>query len=356
MRKIAFILNPISGAGYKQEIVSYINRIHAKYPDNEFHFHTTSCTGDANKAAADFVAGGFDTVVAIGGDGTVNEVAKALVGSGVKLGIIPAGSGNGLARHLGIPMNFQGAVQVLMEGSLKKIDAGKINDQYFFCTAGIGFDAVVGEKFNGSTARGLVSYMEHCAKEYVKYEPEKYVIDISGTRFRQEAFLITFANSSQWGNNAFIAPDANISDGMMDVVVWRKSPMVTMPLMTAELFFRTIKYSEFVDTYRCREVCIGREHEGVIQFDGESMQMGKEIRISVIHDALEVVVPHQTSAVSQVFDMMPQNMKEMLPQQFWVDLFHQLKEISPQQLKEKVPYQLKDIVPKLKKMKNEGEK
>ncbi len=318
MRKIAFILNPISGAGYKQEIVSYIKRIHLKYPDSEFRFHETGGVGDANMAAEGFVAAGYDTVVAIGGDGTVNEVAKALVGSGVKLGIIPAGSGNGLARHLGIPMNYQGAVHVVMEGNIKKIDAGKINDQYFFCTAGIGFDAVVGEKFNSSTARGLVTYMEHCAKEYVKYDPEKYDIDISGTKFRQEAFLITFANSSQWGNNAFIAPDANISDGMMDVVVWRKSPMVTMPLMTAELFFRTIKYSEFVDTYRCREICIGREHGGVVQFDGESMTMGKEIRVSVVHEALDVVVP--------------------------------------QQLKEKVPYQLKDIVPKLKKMKNEDEK
>ena len=120
---------------------------------------------------------------------------------------------------------------------------------------------------------------------------EEYEIDLLGAKFRQKAFLITFANSSQWGNNVFIAPDANISDGMMDVVIWRSSPMVTMPLITAELFLRKIKYSEFVDTYRCKEVVVRRKGKGVVQFDGESIEMGEEIRVSVQHNALEVIVP-----------------------------------------------------------------
>ena len=261
-----------------------------KYPDWDAVFHTTRCVGDAFTAAVGFAAGGYDTVVAVGGDGTVNEVAKGLVGTSCRLAIIPVGSGNGLARHLGIPMGCD-AVHIVFEGKSQLIDAGKINDEYFFCTAGIGFDAVVGERFNSSTTRGLMSYMEHCVKEYVKYEPEEYEIDLLGAKFRQKAFLITFANSSQWGNNVFIAPDANISDGMMDVVIWRSSPMVTMPLITAELFLRKIQYSEFVDTYRCKEVVIRRKGRGVVQYDGESVEMGEEIRVSVQHNALEVTIP-----------------------------------------------------------------
>ena len=291
MRKIAFILNPISGIGDKKEILECIHRMLEKYPDWDAVFYTTKCVGDACAAAGNFAAGGYDIVVAVGGDGTVNEVAKGLVGTSCKLAIIPVGSGNGLARHLGIPIACAAAVHVVFEGKAQLIDAGKINDEYFFCTAGVGFDAVVGESFNNSRTRGLVSYMEHCAKEYVKYEPEEYEIDLLGAKFRQKAFLITFANSSQWGNNVFIAPDANISDGMMDVVIWRSSPMVTMPLITAELFLRKIKYSEFVDTYRCKEVVVRRKGKGVVQFDGESIEMGEEIRVSVQHNALEVIVP-----------------------------------------------------------------
>mgnify|MGYP003295125932 CR=1 FL=1 len=356
MRKAVFIQNPISGSGLKDDIISGIKSQLGRYNGWEVEFYSTKGAGDAFRAAGAFASAGVDVVVAIGGDGTVNEVAKGLVGSRTRLAIIPAGSGNGLARHLGIPMNWQAALPLVFEGVPKAIDAGRINDEFFFCTAGVGFDAVVGEKFNNSGSRGLATYVEHCAKEYVKYEPEEYEIDILGNRFRQKAFLITFANSSQWGNNAFIAPDANISDGMMDVVVWRESPLVTMPLITAELFMKKIKYSEFVDTYRCREVRIRRKKEGVIQFDGESRVMGEMLDVSVQHNALEVLVPDHTRTVFQIFETMPQNLREMLPYQFWEELFHHLKELSPQQLKEKMPQQLKDIVPKFKKMKNEEEK
>lgn len=350
MSKVAFILNPISGAGHKSGVVEYIKEVLPRYPEIEWEFYWTKCAGDAYVAAKRFAEQGFSLVVAIGGDGTVNEVARGLVGTNAKLGIVPQGSGNGLARHLGIPIGYHNAVNLLFEGKPLAIDAGKINGEFFFCTAGVGFDAVVGEKFNNSSSRGLATYMEHCAKEYVKYQPQEYEIDILGAKFKQKAFLITFANSSQWGNNVFIAPDANISDGMMDVVIWRDSPMVTMPWITAELILKKIKYSEFVDTYRCREVVIRRAKEGVIHLDGESMVMGEELRVSVVHNALEVIVPDQTRTFLQMLEMMPQQLKEKLPPQFWELLEQQLKGLSPQQLKEKVPQQLKDIVPRIKDM------
>ena len=291
MKKAAFILNPISGTGKKKVILDYIRKKAVLYPDFQIEFYSTKCAGDACAAAGDFKERGYDIVVAIGGDGTVNEVAEGLMGGNTQLGIIPVGSGNGLARHLNIPLNYQRAVDAVFDGRPLFIDAGIINGKVFFCTAGIGFDAAVGERFNMSGSRGLMTYVEFCAKEYVRYRPEKYVITIDGSSFETKAFLITFANGSQWGNNAFIAPDANISDGMMDVVIWNAAPKITMPLLTAGLFLKTLKYSQFVDTYRCKELSIVREKDGLVQFDGDSVMMGRELSLSVYHKTVQVIVP-----------------------------------------------------------------
>lgn len=326
MIKVAFILNPISGTGRKKVILEYIDKVLRNHREYVAEFYRTKCVGDACRAAREFVGKGYDIVVAIGGDGTVNEVAEGLINSTAKLAIIPVGSGNGLARHMNIPLNYQKAVDSIFDGRSQYIDAGVINGKPFFCTAGVGFDAVVGEKFNSSPTRGLMTYVEFCAREYVRYRPEHYSISINGSKINQKAFLITFANSSQWGNNAFIAPDANISDGMVDMVVWKEAPRVTMPLLTAELFLKTLKYSEFVDTYRCKEVVILREKEGLVQFDGESVMMDKELRLSVMNKAVEVVVPKGWKPFPQIKDLLPQSLKGIVPQQ------------------------LKDFVPRLKDM------
>ncbi len=305
MKKVAFILNPISGTKRKNAIIKYIKGVLEQKDGYSAEFYTTRAVRDAYRAAKEFVGNGFDIVVAIGGDGTINEVAEGLIGSGTKLGIIPVGSGNGLARHLEIPMLYHLAVATVFEENTQSIDAGMINGKVFFCTAGVGFDAVVGEKFNSSGARGLMTYIEFCAKEFPKYVPQEYEIHVMDRVIREKAFLITFANSSQWGNNAIIAPDANISDGMVDVVVWRDSPKVTMPLLTAELFTGTIKYSEFIDTYRCKEIKIVREKEGLIQFDGESMLMGRELDLTVLPGAVKVIVPAGWNPIPQLIDMVP---------------------------------------------------
>ena len=335
MKKVAFIVNPISGTGRKKEILKYIEKVAALHPNFQTEFYSTKCVGDACDAARDYVSRDYDTVVAIGGDGTVNEVAEGLINSGVKLGIVPVGSGNGLARHLSIPLNYHKAVDAVFKGKSQFIDAGRINGKLFFCTAGMGFDAVVGEKFNSSGSRGLMTYVEFCAKEFVKYRPETYEIAINGTRFRRKAFLITLANSSQWGNNAFIAPDANISDGMMDVVIWKEAPRVSMPILTAELFMRTLKYSQFVDTYRCKEILIIREKEGLVQFDGESVMMGNELSLSVLNKAVEVIVPEGWKPFPHIIDMLPQYVRDVVPPQWKVQWREQWREFLPK-LKEMV--------------------
>lgn len=311
-KKIAFIVNPISGTGHKEAILAYLKETFSDTEKYSICFYTTKCAGDAYVAAMRFHEQAYDIVVAIGGDGTVNQVAKGLINSNTKLAIIPVGSGNGLARHLKIPLSYHRAIEVIFDEKTQLIDAGKINDEVFFCTAGLGFEAVIGDRFNSAGSRGLITYVEFCAKEYVRYRPEYYTIDILGNSYKKKAFLITFANCAQWGNNAYIAPDANISDGMIDMVVWKNAPLVSMPLLTAGLFLKTLQFSEFLDTYRCKEVRITREHEGLIQFDGESRRMGKEINISVMHHAVKVIVPARDYPTHQVKDIVPQ-FKELMP-------------------------------------------
>lgn len=291
MKKIAFILNPISGTGHKQKIIAYLHQVFDNNKEYDTVFHTTTSSTDAYESSLSFAKQNFDIVVAIGGDGTVNQVAKGIINSNTTLAVIPVGSGNGLARHLKIPLSYHSAVDAILKGHSISIDAGKMNDKIFFCTAGIGFEAVIGDRFNSAGSRGLLTYMKFSASEWVNYVNENYEIEVSGETFKKNAFLITFANCAQWGNNAFIAPNADISDGMLDVVVWKKTPAVAMPIMTAGLFLKTIQYSEYLDVYRCKEIKIKREKSGLIQYDGESDSMGCDINVSVIHHALKVIVP-----------------------------------------------------------------
>lgn len=312
MKKIAFIVNPISGTGHKGAIMEYVKGVFVPSRGYESEIYITKGPADVYEAARRYSSNGYDIVVAVGGDGTVNQVAKGLISSNTKLAVIPVGSGNGLARHLKIPLSYHRAVDVILEEKVQLIDAGKINDEIFFCTAGLGFEAVIGDRFNSSGTRGLITYMEFCAKEYVNYRREEYKIRIPGYEYDTKAFLITFANCAQWGNNVFIAPDANISDGMIDVVIWKRAPLVTMPLLTAGLFLKTIQYSEFIDTFRCKEVKITRQSEGLIQFDGESRIMEQEIEVSVLHHAVKAIVPAEFDIISYAKNIVP-HLKEMLP-------------------------------------------
>lgn len=312
MKKIAFIVNPISGTGQKQVVLEYLREVFTAEKGYYAEFHMTTGPGDAYVASKGYVDKNFDIVVAVGGDGTVNQVAKGLLHSNVKLAIIPFGSGNGLARHLKIPISHYGAVDTILKGKVVEIDAGRINDEVFFCTAGLGFEAVIGDRFNTAGTRGLITYMEYCAKEYVKYVRESYKIEIAGKSYNSKAFLITFANSAQWGNNVYIAPEASISDGMLDMVVWKRAPLVNMPILAAGLILKTIQYSEYIDTIRTKGVRITREKQGLIQFDGESRMMGMEIEVAVLEHALKVIVPSHKDLLSFTKYIVPQ-LKDMLP-------------------------------------------
>jgi YegS/Rv2252/BmrU family lipid kinase len=228
-------------------------------------------------------------VAAVGGDGTVNEVARALVNSNTALGIVPYGSGNGLARHLGIPISMRQSLELLKTATPHSVDYGLVNEVPFFCTAGIGFDALVGNRYAAAGTRGIATYMQKVLSEIATYKPEEYAITIDGKTIRRSAFLVTFANASQWGYNAYIAPAASLSDGMLDVVVVGKFPLLRAPEMGVQLLVKQIDKLHFVETFRCRAATLRRDREGYVHFDGEPGYMGSEVNVQVVHAALKVM-------------------------------------------------------------------
>ena len=289
MKRIAFIVNPISGGRKKRTLPLLIREFFSRASGYEVALYRTKCAGDAAVAAKKFADEGYNIVVATGGDGTVNEVARGLVGSPAALGVVPFGSGNGFARHLGISLKPREALESIRYAAPRCADYGLINGIPFFCTAGVGFDALVGNKFAEAGTRGIATYMQKILSEVFTYKPEKYTITIDGKSIQRNAFLVTFANASQWGYNAHIAPTASLADGMLDVVVVSKFPLLYAPKAGVQLLVKQIDKSHFVEIFKCRTAQLKREREGYIHFDGEPGCLGSEVNVQVVQAALKVM-------------------------------------------------------------------
>lgn len=294
-KKIYFIINPISGTHKKDQIIVDIKRyLNTERFDYEIKY--TQYAGHAAVIAKEAADSDVDIVVAIGGDGTVNEVARSLVHRHTALSIIPCGSGNGLARHLEIPIDPVGAIQVLNECVIRELDYGKINDIPFFCTCGIGFDAFVSSKFAEAGKRGFLTYIENTLREGLVYKPDTYTITIDDNKqMVYKALLIACANASQYGNNAYIAPNASMSDGLMDVTIMEPISMMEAPQIAIQLFNRTIDHNSKIKTFRCKKVDIERNAPGVIHFDGDPVMAGKNIEVILVEKGLNVVVNAHTT-------------------------------------------------------------
>ncbi len=289
-KKIMFVVNPVSGVQNKASILRTIEeKIDANLYDYSIAF--TQYAGHATVLAATAVERGIDIVVAIGGDGTVNEIGRALVRTPTALGIIPCGSGNGLARHMGISVDAKTAVDVLNEGHVECIDYGKVNGRLFFCTCGVGFDAFVSLKFAETGKRGLLTYLENTLHEILKYEPEVYEIeDETGTR-RYKAFLIACGNAAQYGNNAFITPQASTVDGLMDVTILEPFTVLDVPSLAFQLFNKTLNQNSRIRMFRAKRILIHRVKAGVAHFDGDPMMTSEDVEVEILHKGLNIVCP-----------------------------------------------------------------
>ncbi len=288
-RHILAIINPVSGTGSKDKIPRLIDTV-VDQEKNDVSIVISEYAGHAHEIAAQAANDGIDIVVAIGGDGTVNEVGSALCNTDTAMAIVPSGSGNGLARHLRISMNASRALQVLNNGVVGQFDYCTINGKPFFCTCGMGFDAAVSYKFSNEGTRGFITYIKTALSEYIKYQPQDYVINIDGTELKEKAFVIACCNAAQYGNNAYIAPRATMQDGLIDVTVMHPFNMIESPLIGARLFLRQLNHDNHVSIYRGKHVIIERTHEDIIHVDGDPMIMPARVEIQNVSRGISIMV------------------------------------------------------------------
>ena len=318
MRTILFIINPKSGTDKKL----YVRQIIGKKIDvSKFSYQVryTEYAGHAEVLAREAVEKGTDIVVAVGGDGTVNEVARALIHTQTALGIIPCGSGNGLARHLQLPMDPEGAIQMINEACIKSLDYGTMNNLPFFCTCGMGFDAFVSMKFANSGKRGLLSYIENTLRETLTYKPDTYTLTLDDQQIEQRAFVIACANASQYGNNAFIAPAATMSDGLMDITVLEPFSAIEAPQLALQLFNGTLTTNSRVKTFKARKAHIKRLSKAPVHVDGDPLLTDTEIDVEIHPKGIFMVVnpsapPRRLNLLqvfSDQFNELPQHLMDM---------------------------------------------
>lgn len=287
-KRIAFVINPKSGSDRKTDRTAFIKSL---LPDTyEAVIFEWKVVNDRDRIFNNILHGGFDIAVAVGGDGTVSQLASALSGSTVALGIVPFGSGNGLARHLGVPMDRAAAMKLLESGVMKKIDKGVVNGHDFFCTSGTGFDARIGKLFADSSKRGFWTYTKLTLREYMAYGSEKYQITLDGRTIERDAFLVTTANAGQYGNDAWIAPEASVMDGQLRVVILKPFRFWNLVGIAGKMFRKKMHRSRFIETHAAKEITIRRMENGPAHYDGEPADMNAELHIKVVPACLNVVV------------------------------------------------------------------
>lgn len=296
MRSILVIINPIAGVRPKDEIPAIVHEVLPAGAGFDVDVRFTEYAGHASVLAQEAVKNHIDTVVAIGGDGTINETARSLVGSPVKFGIVPMGSGNGLARHAQIPLDITRALECIRDGHAEPIDYGTVNGHIFFCTAGIGFDARVSARFAEIGARGPINYLRSFVELLGDYKPATYEIYTDDGKVKEQAFLIAIGNASQWGNNAFITPHASMQDGLLDVTLVKPFPIIQVPRMTLQLFTKQLDTNPNIITFRSSQMRIIMPQPDVVHVDGEPMQMDGTLDIKTHAGQLMIICPENPTS------------------------------------------------------------
>jgi YegS/Rv2252/BmrU family lipid kinase len=287
--KIKFIINP--NAGFRRDKRYLYDLIRRRCRGLNFKIAHTHGPGDATRMAQQAVDEGYTIVVAVGGDGTVNETASGLVGSETALAVIPRGSGNGLARSLNIPLQAAKALEILRTGQPYRIDVGRAAHRYFFVVAGVGFDASVGSKFNTASWRGPLPYFYLAAREFANYHPEPLRLRLEDKVLEITPFLVTVANTQQYGNGAVIAPHARPDDGILEVCVVNPMTFAEFALYAPKLFNGKADTIPLITYYRSKVAAIEKAGNVLFHVDGEAQTAESPVEISVLPQALKVIVP-----------------------------------------------------------------
>ncbi|MBL4576146.1 MAG: diacylglycerol kinase family lipid kinase [Opitutaceae bacterium] len=291
--RYCFIINTFSGKkgkhGNRYETV--VQFVEAQGLDAVVR--VTEYAGHARELARWAIASSFDRVVSVGGDGTMNEVASELLNSGVVFGLVPLGSGNGLGRDLGISLEFRKALAGVVTGSVREIDTGCVNGVSFFNVMGLGFDAEVGRRFNESKQRGFLSYAKLTLSSFRSYKKLRCRIETEGQTLEREIFILAIANSTQYGNDAYIAPQALLDDGLLDLVCIETKSFWRILGLGLRMFKRTLDRSPMVQLWKGRSFQISLDEDVTLHTDGEIHQMGKELKVEVQPRSLKILVPEE---------------------------------------------------------------
>jgi len=283
--RIRFVINPISGTGKQKGIEEYI----AKYIENSEIIYTEKA-GDATSISKEAAKENIDAVVAVGGDGTVNECLKGLVNTNTALGVIPCGSGNGFAYHIGMDRTAEKAIIQLKNAKIETIDSCTANGAPFVNVSGIGFDAHIANLFSTLKVRGFSNYLLIILKE-LSYKPQKYTIKYKSIERKVTAYMISFANASQYGNDARISPMANIQDGLIDFVIVKDFPKWQIPLFLIKLTTGKVHLSKYVEIIRCQHMEINASNT-LLHLDGEPYKASNPVKINVLSKSLKILMPN----------------------------------------------------------------
>jgi YegS/Rv2252/BmrU family lipid kinase len=285
---IKFIINPVSGGKNKSKLPEQIRAL-SNVKNFESDIKVSNSTEETIHIAQDAVEREYNAIIAVGGDGTINNVAAQLIDTETALGIIPMGSGNGLSRALKIPFDLKEAMETVYRFNKSKLDNGFINDTPFFNLAGVGFDAHVAGKFQGSVSRGFSNYIKITISEFNNYVPHEYEITVDGVTRKINAFLLTVNNGTQFGNNAYTAPNALLDDGLLNVMIIKKCSWINIPSLAYHLFNKTIHKHPFVETFSTSAIKIKRLNNELVNIDGEPIQMGKELDLKISKSNFSVI-------------------------------------------------------------------
>jgi diacylglycerol kinase (ATP) len=289
-RTIAFIINPTSGTDRVKSLQDLITTIFDT-ANFDVQILFTTYAGHAKIIASELAAKNIATVVAVGGDGTVNEVATGLIHTGTALGIVPKGSGNGLARACHIPLDAAAAMQIIKKGYLKNIDIGMANGELFLSNAGVGFDAHVIQQCMLETKRGVMMYIKKSVSSFINYTPLKYEINIDGLSINKKAIMISVANGNEFGYGFKIAPTASLVDGKLDVMIIKPLNIFTASKVSFLAWRGHLnKYSK-VQHVIGKNILIKSDALNCHQIDGDYRANNGALEINIIADALNIIVP-----------------------------------------------------------------
>ena len=299
MRKIIYVVNPISGRKTKDALLKKIDKL-TKAKDLHYEFMFADINGNYQALRNKIERGKITDVVIIGGDGTVSKVTGALHDCDIKFGIIPAGSGNGLAYTADIPKNTDQALQLIFNGQTKKTDAFLVNDNYGCMLSGLGFDASVAQKFAEQPNRGLITYIQQSVSHFFKAPTYKFEIITDEVSFLTDAYFISIANSNQFGNNVTIAPKAKLNDGLLDIVIVQKMHKATLPLAVLNQVRGNNKLRHFTEDtikkkivyFQTAALTIKNIDQAPLHIDGDPYKTADEFNIKIIKDCFELIRPY----------------------------------------------------------------